>query len=68
MVLAYEWRSMVYNIGKEQGQNRGLIVPGSDAISVANCLATAALLLPATQPSPVANTEEFPKTIVHPAN
>jgi hypothetical protein len=28
-------------------------------ISVASCLAAAALLLPATQPSPVANTEKF---------
>jgi hypothetical protein len=68
VVLAYEWRSVVYNIGKEQGQNRGPTVPGSDAIFVASCLATAALLLPATQPSPVANTEKLPKTIVHPAN
>ena len=44
------------------------MVPGSDAIFVASCLAAAALLLPATQLSPVANTEKLPKTIVHPAN
>ena len=37
-------------------------------ISIARCLATTALLLPATQSSPVANTEKLPKTIVHPTN
>jgi hypothetical protein len=44
-------------------------LPGPDAnLHCQLPCCSAALLLPATQPSPVANTEKLPKTIVHPAN
>ena len=28
--MAYSWRSMVYSIGKEHGQNRGPTIPKID--------------------------------------
>jgi hypothetical protein len=67
VVLAYKWRSVVYNIGKDHGQNRGPTYPHTEVLAcpqatkIKNLVAITGLqqLQPASVASPASSDSSF---------